>query len=137
MPNHIHLLLRENAEHGISTFLQRVLNAYAKYFNRRHKRTGHLFSGRYHAMHVESDEQFLHVTRYIHLNPHVAGLSPDPFAYSWSSLPEYAGDPAAPPLCHTDLLSSMMRRDVYRAFVLDHAAYARSLAGIKRTLKDD
>lgn len=135
MTNHIHLLLRENTEHGISLYMQRVLNSYARYFNVSAERSGSLFVNPFKAVLVVSDDQFLHVGRYIHLNSYVAHLIKDPFQYRWSSLGEYISK-KKDGFCHTELLHSMMKPKEYRKFVADEADYARSLADIEHLLID-
>lgn len=69
MPNHLHLLLRQIKSKGISLFVQKLGTGYASYFNRKYKRSGHLFQGRFHAVHVKTDEQLERVFIYIHTNP--------------------------------------------------------------------
>jgi len=69
MPNHIHLLLRQIKPKGISLFIQKLGTGYASYFNRKYKRSGHLFQGRFHAVHIKTDEQLERVFIYIHTNP--------------------------------------------------------------------
>lgn len=73
MSNHFHLLLRP-AEIHLSTVMQRLMTAHAVNFNKRHKRTGHLFQNRYKSIVVEEDAYFLELVRYIHLNPVRAGI---------------------------------------------------------------
>ncbi|MFA5932045.1 MAG: transposase [Candidatus Paceibacterota bacterium] len=69
MPNHFHLIIKETKERGIGKYMQRVLNSYTKYFNTRYGVSGHLFEGPYKAVHVEDNEQLLHLSAYVHLNP--------------------------------------------------------------------
>lgn len=69
MPNHFHILIQSSIDNGVSIYMQKVLNAYTKYFNTRYKQSGHLFSGPFRAVHVESNEQLLYTSAYIHLNP--------------------------------------------------------------------
>ncbi len=69
MPNHFHLIVRQNIEDGIRKFMALSLNSYTKYFNTRQKRVGPLFQGTFKAKPIENAESFLQVTRYIHLNP--------------------------------------------------------------------
>lgn len=69
LPNHFHLLIRQEAENDIDSFMNAVGTRYASYFNRRNKRVGPLYQGVYKAVLVKTDEQLLHLSRYIHLNP--------------------------------------------------------------------
>ncbi len=68
MPNHVHLLLRTGRE-PLSGVMRRILTGYAVSFNRRHKRTGHLFQNRFKSILVEEEPYLLQLVRYIHLNP--------------------------------------------------------------------
>jgi putative transposase len=69
MSNHIHLLLREKKENGISIFMQKLLTGYTMYFNKKHKKSGSLFQGVFKAVHVNTDEYLKYLFSYIHLNP--------------------------------------------------------------------
>jgi REP element-mobilizing transposase RayT len=68
MPNHAHILLR-SSETGLSNFMRRMLTGYAIYYNRRHRRWGHLFQNRYKSIICDEDSYFIELVRYIHLNP--------------------------------------------------------------------
>ncbi len=72
MGNHLHLLVRTGPV-PLSGFLRRLLTGHAVAFNRRHRRTGHLFQNRYRSVLVEEEPYFLELVRYIHLNPVRAG----------------------------------------------------------------
>ncbi len=69
MPNHFHLMVRQNSEYGINYFMRSLCTKYAHYFNARHKRTGHLFQGSYKAVRILGEEQYTYLTKYIHRNP--------------------------------------------------------------------
>jgi hypothetical protein len=90
MPNHFHLLIEVN---GIRTsvIMQRILTAYTKYHNKKYKKIGHLFQGRYKAIICEKDNYLLELVRYIHLNPFRAGLVKKPADWNWSGHKEYLG----------------------------------------------
>jgi REP element-mobilizing transposase RayT len=62
---------------GISAIMRKLLTWYALYFNRRHRRTGHLFENRYKSILCEEEPYFLELVRYIHLNPVRAGMVTD------------------------------------------------------------
>jgi len=86
MPNHFHLIVHEFKEGGISQYMQRVLNAYTKYFNAKYKKTGHLFQGPFHSVHIKDNEQLLHLSAYIHRNPReIKQWKNKECQYPWSS----------------------------------------------------
>ncbi len=68
IPNHFHLLLR-TGETPIATVMQRLLTGHAAFYNRRHRRYGHLFQNRYRSILCQEDTYLLELVRYIHLNP--------------------------------------------------------------------
>ena len=68
LPNHAHLLLRSGPA-GLPHFMRRLLTGYAQGYNRRHRRSGHLFQNRYQSIVCEEDAYFQELTRYIHLTP--------------------------------------------------------------------
>lgn len=68
MINHFHFLIRQKDERDVKAFMQSFMTRYTRYFNRRYNRTGPLFESIYKAVPVETDEQLLYLTRYIHRN---------------------------------------------------------------------
>ncbi len=94
MPNHVHLVFEAVEQVSLSTVMQRVSTVFAKYFNHRHQRVGHVYQGRFYSNMVDNEPYLLEVTRYVHLNPYRAGLSARPEMYPWSSYGSYvAGKP--------------------------------------------
>ncbi|MBI4185822.1 transposase [Candidatus Berkelbacteria bacterium] len=137
MPNHFHLLLEEVTEGGISRFLRRSLLSYTRYFNTRHSRVGPLFQGNFRFVLIENNDQFLHVTRYIHLNPYVAKLTDDPESYRWSSYLAYQHNQPnrlCNPLLALELAHSPLD---YQEFLVDFASYARDFALIRKHAFDE
>jgi REP element-mobilizing transposase RayT len=84
MHNHVHLLI-QTPEPDLGRGMQRLHGIYAQYFNRRHRRSGHLFQGRFGAVVMRSDAQLLMAARYIARNPVEAGLCRDAADWTWSS----------------------------------------------------
>lgn len=136
MPTHIHLVLKQLRENGISIFMGNVLNSYTRYFNIRYKRIGPLWAGRFKNIPVKSDEQLLHLTRYIHLNPVTSHLVEKPEDWKASSYLDYVSNDTKNKLCQfEDLLS--MDPLTYRKFVADRIGYQRELAKIKQLIEED
>ena len=118
MTNHFHLLGR--SPHGeISAAMHRLESEYARWYNERHTRTGPLFTGRFVAVPVESDDQLLVTARYIHRNPLAKVPREQLISYPWSSYPVYAGRSDRPDWLRTDVLAAVaeMDRDALRSFV--------------------
>lgn len=123
MPNHVHLLL-ESREIPLSLIMQRLQQTYTQYFNRRHRRTGHIFQGRYKAILCDRDAYLLELIRYLHLNPVRAGLVRDPAAFPWTSHRVYLGQARSPIAVDTGSLGLLSpdvprARRLYRQFVLE------------------
>ncbi|MFH1020033.1 MAG: transposase [Pseudomonadota bacterium] len=90
MSNHVHLAIQVG-EVPLSRIMQNVGLRYTSYLNRRKKRTGHIFQGRYKALLIDADRYLLELVRYIHGNPVRAGLVQTPDQYPLSSHRAYLG----------------------------------------------
>jgi putative transposase len=90
MTNHVHLLI-QTGHNPLSKIMQNLSLRYTQYINKRKKRSGHLFQGRYKAFLVDADAYLLELVRYIHNNPVRAGLTEDTLDYAWSSHRAYLG----------------------------------------------
>jgi REP-associated tyrosine transposase len=93
MSNHIHLLL-ESLNDALTVGVHRFATRYAQQFNRRHKKRGYVFQGRFRSILVENECYMRRLARYIHLNPLEAGLVSRPEDYRWSSYNAYFGQSA-------------------------------------------
>ncbi len=69
MPNHFHLLLKQLSDNSMKEFLHSLCLRYSMYFNKKYRRVGPLFQGRFRGIQVLDDSYLLHLSRYIHLNP--------------------------------------------------------------------
>ncbi len=135
MKNHYHVLLSERVENGISMFIRKLNIGYAKYFNKRHDRSGYLFQGRTKRIHINSDAYFLHISNYIHFNPldyfadarewRMRGLKHPSRAhdylmkYRWSSYQDYCGKRNFPSLITTHLFGEPPAK--FRKHIFDYA----------------
>jgi putative transposase len=122
MDNHYHLLL-ETREANLSLALRHLNGQYTMSFNRRHRRVGHLFQGRFKAIVVEKESYLLELSRYIHLNPIRARMKVRLGSYPWSSYLAYVGRRrAADWLTREQVLASFggsrpSAQEAYRKFV--------------------
>lgn len=137
MPNHFHFEIEQKKDNGISQFFSNFTNSYTKYLNTRTERSGSLFEGTFKAVRVETDEQLIHLSRYIHLNPVTSfvvkkeGLE----NYPWSSLPEYLGQDKENPICNKHKILDMFHSvEEYRKFLFDQISYAQELDEIKHLI---
>jgi len=130
MPTHLHLILKQLNDKGISTFMNNVLNSYSRYFNIKLKRKGPLWESRFKNVLIKSDEQLLHLTRYIHLNPVTAYLVDKPQLWQMSSYNEYLEEDNTHKICKYDNVLNITP-DFYRKFVEDRVSYQRDLKKIK------
>lgn len=138
MPNHFHFLLKQTAENGISVFLSKFTNSYTKYFNTKRTRVGPIFQGVFKSVHIESDEQLIHVSRYIHLNPVASFVIKDVdlFSYPWSSLPDYLRERSSL-LNMEPVLENFSTKSNYENFVLDRIDYAKKLEQVQHLILED
>lgn len=90
MPNHFHFLIYQTAPDAIDRFMNSLGTRYTMYFNKRYQRVGPLFQGIYKGVLVQSDEQLLYLTRYIHRNQ--LSIPPELRLQFPSSLPVYLGE---------------------------------------------
>jgi len=122
MPNHIHLLIRQLKENSITQFMRKFGTGYAGYFNKKYNRKGHLFQGKFQAVHVQDDEQLKTVFVYIHANG-ISLIEPgwkengigNPKKvikflenYKWSSYPDYIGRKNFPSITNREFLLKVM-----------------------------
>ena len=68
MPNHFHILITQNENGDVSKFMQKVTTAYVMYYNKKYKRTGSLFEGKFKSKHINKDTYLKYLFSYIHLN---------------------------------------------------------------------
>ena len=137
MPSHVHFVLEEIEEGGIARFMSNIQNSYAKYFNTKNKRSGSLFQSMFKAVRIETDEQLLHVVRYIHLNPltsYVVKERGDLEKYPWSSYQEYLGQ-ARISNPHS-VLRFYQSLEEFIIFTLDQTDYQRELDKVKHLILD-
>lgn len=133
MPNHIHLLLYQRTEDGITKLMRRVMTGYVMYFNEKYQRVGSLFQGRYKASHVNEDGYLHHISRYIHMNPE------DYNKWPYSSLRYYTTANKKPRWLNTKTIMKLFDNDInqYRQFLQDYETHKYELSVLKWQLANN
>jgi len=142
MPNHIHLLLKQIKDNGITQFMRKLGTGYAGYFNKKHGRKGYLFQGRFKSTHIQNERQLRVVFSYIHTNP-ISLIDPGwkeegirnlgkiiKFLenYNWSSYGDYLGKDNFPSITDRQFLLEVMQgADGCKNFIDDWLKYKKSL----------
>src|SRR3989304_8498757 len=134
MPTHIHLVLKQLKNGGITKYMKNLLDSYSRFFNVRHKRKGPLWEGRFNSKFVETYNLLLHLTRYLHLNPVTAGIVNKPEDWKYSSYSEFISTSELHICMFDDLMEITPAK--YKKFVNDQKDYQRELAQIKMIMMD-
>ena len=103
MGNHYHLVI-ETLEGNLSKGMRQLNGVYTQVSNRRHRRVGHLFQGRYKAILIDKESYWLEVSRYVVLNPVRAGMAQHPGGWPWSSYNATVGATSPPNWLSVDAL---------------------------------
>jgi putative transposase len=120
MPNHYHLLIRQDGEDRAGLLPQRVFNSYSKAYNKRYEHSGTLFESNYRVVLVEDQAHLLHLCRYIHANPVRHGLVPDLAEWPYSNYLEWIGERNGTLVDRDFVRAHFPSVDDYRDFVLDY-----------------
>jgi len=123
MPNHLHLLVRQLVDGGITKFMKKLDGGYGGYFNRKYGRKGYVFQNRFTAVHIKNEDQLKVVFVYIHTNPisliepkwkEIGIKNPEKVIafleneYRWSSYFDYIGKRNFPSVTDRDFLLKIM-----------------------------
>ncbi|MDD5433444.1 MAG: transposase [Candidatus Pacebacteria bacterium] len=121
MPNHIHLLLNQLQEGGITKFMRKVGTGFAAYFNKKYNKSGYVFQNRFFSLRIDHNEQLKNAFTYINVNP--ASLVEPKWKefgikdsdkvinflenYKWSSYQDYLGRDNFPSVTHRGFITNI------------------------------
>ncbi len=126
MPNHFHIQVRQYTKYGIEKLTRRILTAYAQYFNRQYKRIGTLFESTYKGVLLQTEEQFLYLSSYIHRNP-MRLRSPKFDFIQFSSYLYYLGNKQADWVKPKEILSYFRSsRNINKSDILSYQSFVES-----------
>lgn len=126
MPNHFHLFIKQKNAQSIDKFMQSLATRYTMYFNRKHKRVGFLYQDIYKAVLIETEEQFLYLSKYIHKQAVIHQGKKKIFPYP-SSYPEYLGERKTSWIHPEEILSYFSKTNPkfsYKSFVEEQDDYS-------------
>lgn len=120
MPNHFHLLIKQNTDLPISKLMTKLCTSYSKCFNEKYERVGSLFQDQFKAVAIESNEQLLWLSAYIHINPLKGKLITNLSDYTYSSYLEYSGN-CRQLMCKTDILLDQFNKssNLYDRYIMN------------------
>lgn len=137
MPNHFHLLIRQNTDLSITELIKKICVGYAKYFNKTHEKVGGLFEHKFQSVKIESNSYLLWLSAYIHQNPKVAGLVQDLEEWKYSSYLDFIGKRQGK-LCEKDIILGQFKNSQeYEDFVKNSFGKIKERKELKYLLLDE
>lgn len=151
MPNHIHLLVKQLKDDGVTDFMKKFGVGYGGYFNRKYQRKGYVFQNRFKCVHIKDENQLKVIFVYIHTNP-ISLIQPNwkekgldnsekiiKFLenYKWSSYSDYLGNKNFPSVADRDFMTEIMGRiDGCRAAIENWAKHKEEIRQFSDILLD-
>ncbi len=123
-PNHYHFILKQVKEKGVEKFMHKVGISHSKYFNKKNKRSGSLFQGKFKAAHIDSNEYLLYLSAYVNENNFIHGYNKRG-GWPYSSLPDYLGERNSKLINKDIILDQFDSIDQYKEFLKDSALYMK------------
>ena len=132
MPNHYHLVLKQNSTQPLNSCVQLIFNSYTKAINKRYRRCGTLFEGRFKAKEIYEEQTILEVCRYVHRNPLDDGLVNKIEDWEYSNYHEWVGIGSGK-LCDYNFSSKHFPDQAdYKKYVLDYYSYKQVVKDLKK-----
>lgn len=127
--NHYHLILKQKADKGIEKFMQKLGISYTMYFNKKHKRTGSLFGGKFKSIHIDSNEYLLYLSAYVNYNHFIHGFKKD---WEFSSFKDYIGERNGVLCNKKDILGQFKNVKEYKEFAESDVMYLKEKKELER-----
>jgi REP element-mobilizing transposase RayT len=135
MPNHFHILIRQNTEISVTELISKLCTSYSMYFNKKYRRVGTLFQDTFKSINIDGNEYLLWLSAYIHQNPVVAGIAWDLSQWKWSSYSEYVEGVEG--MCGKDVILEQYKNKIeYEKFVESSYSALQKKGLIKALLFD-
>lgn len=136
MPNHFHLLVRQDGAIPTSKLISKVCTSYSKYLNKKYDRVGHVFQDQFKQVLVEDNDYLVWLSAYIHVNPKTAGLVEKLADYKWSSYPNFI-KPRFDYLCDPRIILDQFKNiEEFEKFVEDSCKIIKKKKELEHLLLD-
>jgi REP element-mobilizing transposase RayT len=122
-PNHYHFILKQKEEKGVQKFMQKLGIGYTMYFNKKQKRSGSLFQGKFKSIHIDSNEYLLYLSAYVNQNHFIHGYKDKNWQYS--SYLDFVGERNGVLCNKADILDQFGSVDEYKEFVENNSLYLK------------
>ncbi|TSC72066.1 MAG: hypothetical protein G01um101470_422 [Parcubacteria group bacterium Gr01-1014_70] len=125
--NHFHIIIKQISDNGISEFMKRLGGGYTNYFNKKYKRSGVLFQGKFKDRHIQTNEHLLYLSSYVNLNDMVHGLSrKSKHSLIRNSWADYVGHQTAINFCSKGIvLGQFATKKAYKKYALETLEYIK------------
>ena len=120
MPNHFHLIVEQCKEESLSKFIGKISISYAMYINKKYKRVGHLLQDRFKSNLIDSNEQLMWTSAYVHMNPVKDKIVDSPEKYEWSSYKDYVEERNLPITSKEMLISLFGDKEAFKKETLNY-----------------
>jgi len=141
-PNHYHLIIKQKSEKGIEKFMQKIGTGYTNYFNKKYKRSGSLFQGKFKAIHINSNDYLLYLSAYVNRNNFIHGYGENKGEWKYCSVLDYLGKRNGT-LCNKSIVLSQFIRESnshggsstivgYEEFLKANALYLKEKKELKK-----
>ena len=136
MPNHFHLIVKQNSEIPTSKLVLKVCTSYSKYFNKKYEQVGHVFQDRFKQVHIDDSSYLTWLVAYVHQNPKVAGLVKDLKDYPWSSYLDFL-EKRGDGICDKEIILSQFKNIAdFENFIEDSYDIIKDKKSLDRFLLD-
>lgn len=140
-PNHYHLILKQNSEKGIEKFMHKISTGYTNYFNKKQKRSGALFQGRFKAINIDSNEYLLYLSAYVNKNNFIHNYSSNgsstPTDWKYCSAPDFIGKRDGT-LCDKNVILDQFKSvEEYETFLNNNALHLKEKKEMQKYLLEE
>ena len=136
LPNHFHLLIRQNKDVSVGKFMLKVATSYSMYFNKKYDKVGHVFQDEFKQKVIDSDSYLKWLCAYVHQNPQLHNYC-KAGDYRWSSYKEFLNPASPDKICDASIVLGQFNSSIdFHDFVEDNLEILKQNKNIKKFCYD-